>query len=68
MRKGFLKKLLINIVFVLLIIVALGLIFNRQIKNELIKSYHPTITRKTVVQAERRAKKQTPRHKKKCQL
>ncbi|GAA3183902.1 class A sortase [Lentilactobacillus kefiri] len=64
MRKGFLKKLLINIVFVLLIIVALGLIFNRQIKNELIKSYHPTITRKTVVQAERRAKKQTPRHKK----
>ncbi|KRK88124.1 class A sortase [Lentilactobacillus sunkii] len=63
MRKGFLKKLLINIVFVLLIIVALGLIFNRQIKNEMIKSYQPKITRKAVVQAEKRAKQQSKRHK-----
>ena len=63
MRKGFLKKILINVIFVLLIVVALGLIFNRQIKNEIIKSYHPKITRKSVAQAEKRAKKQTTRHK-----
>ena len=63
MRKGLLKKILINVVFVLLIIVALGMIFNRPIKNELIKSYHPKITRQTVAKTERRQKAQTKRHK-----
>lgn len=54
---------MINVIFVLLIIVALGMIFNRQIKNEMIKSYQPKITRKTVTQTEERVKKQTKRHK-----
>ncbi|PAK87620.1 class A sortase [Lentilactobacillus parakefiri] len=63
MRKGLLKKVLINVVFVLLLIVALGMIFNRPIKNELIKSYQPKITQQTVAKTERRAKAQTKRHK-----
>lgn len=62
MRKGLLKKILMNIIFVLLIIVALGMIFNRQIKNEMIKSYQPKITRKTVAQTEARLKTQNKRH------
>jgi len=42
-----------SVIFLLLIVVSLGLIFNEQIKNWLISSYQPQITRKSVKKSEK---------------
>lgn len=63
MKTGLLKKIVINVIFALLIIVALGMIFNRPIKNTIIKSYDPKVTRQTVTQTEKRQKADSKRHK-----
>jgi sortase A len=62
--KKIVKRIMINTLFVLLILFALALIFNRQIKNEVIKSYQPKVTRKMVEESQMRQKKQTTRHSK----
>ncbi|GHP13142.1 class A sortase [Lentilactobacillus fungorum] len=62
--KKIVKRIMVNTLFVLLILFALALIFNRQIKNEVIKSYQPKVTRKMVEESQMRQKKQTTRHSK----
>lgn len=51
------KRILINGMFVILIVISLGLIFNKQIVNYLIKSYEPQVTKTKVKKASERAKK-----------
>ena len=41
-------------IFIILIIISLGLIFNEQIKNWLISSYQPQISKKTVQKNEKK--------------
>ncbi|KRL20282.1 class A sortase [Lentilactobacillus kisonensis] len=62
MKKGSVKKIILNSIFVVLILVALVMIFNRPIKNEMIKSYQPKITKQMVERTQTRQKNQTKRH------
>lgn len=57
MKKNLLKKSIINIIFGLLVIVALVLIFNRPIKNKVIGSYQPKVTRQEIAATNRRTQK-----------
>ncbi|EEI19792.1 sortase family protein [Lentilactobacillus buchneri ATCC 11577] len=61
-EKNLLKKSIINIIFGLLVIVALVLIFNRPIKNKVIGSYQPKVTRQEVAATNRRTQKKSKRH------
>lgn len=64
MKKSRFKRIIINLFFVLVFLIALVLIFNRPIKNEVIKSYQPKVTRQMVEKSETRQKQQTKRHSK----
>ncbi|GEP23398.1 class A sortase [Lentilactobacillus diolivorans] len=62
MKKNVFFKITINIVFILLVLVALVMIFNRPIKNQIINSYHPKVSRRVVLRAEQRQRQDTKRH------
>lgn len=62
MKKIKIKSKFFTLIFSLLILMALGLIFNRPIKNQLIDSYHPKITRQTVAATKRRMAEKNPQH------
>lgn len=53
-QDGKVKRWLIRIGFTLLILISLGLIFNEQIKNYLVGSYSPTISKKSVAENEKK--------------
>ncbi|GAY74188.1 class A sortase [Lentilactobacillus kosonis] len=46
-------NIIIGLGLVILLVIALLLIFNRQVKNQLIKSYQPEISRKMIIQNEK---------------
>lgn len=62
MKKSTMKKIIYNGIFVLLLAVALVMIFNRAIKNTVIDSYKPKITRQAIVKAQRHMKNATNHH------
>lgn len=62
MKKSTMKKIIYNGIFVLLLAVALVMIFNRPIKNTVIDSYKPKITRQAIVKAQRHVKNATNHH------
>lgn len=53
MKSNKVLKIIITLGLVILMVISLLLIFNRQVKNQLIRSYQPTVSRSSVIKNER---------------